>query len=163
MVFEIIPGLLLSAQDEPALGATHALRVWDAASDKAGTCNFNGVELDVYLPEDEKRRSSDAATVDTIQKSVFFIRDVLSANISGCPDLPEEPPPAEDSEDEACQDKSRIRVRLRRSDPDEKWGMKWHANIFKKQHQLVVEDVVEGSILDYWNCLQPEGRRIDYG
>jgi len=71
---------------------------------------------------------------------------------------------AGESSDEEGGSSQGIRLRFRASrSEEEKWGMKWHANIFKQSQRLMVDEVVEGSPIDRWNARQPLNRRIDYG
>eukprot|EP00927_Polykrikos_kofoidii_P009380 TRINITY_DN13913_c0_g1_i1.p1 TRINITY_DN13913_c0_g1~~TRINITY_DN13913_c0_g1_i1.p1 ORF type:complete len:552 (-),score=79.38 TRINITY_DN13913_c0_g1_i1:168-1823(-) len=56
----------------------------------------------------------------------------------------------------------RLRVRVTRTS-DEKWGVKWHKNIFKQSQRLVVDEVAEGSVLADWNAHQSPCRQVGYG
>ncbi|CAK0833419.1 unnamed protein product, partial [Prorocentrum cordatum] len=56
----------------------------------------------------------------------------------------------------------RLRLRLHRSG-DDRWGLKWHQDLFKKASRFVVDDVVEDTAVARWNAAQPAGRRVRYG
>eukprot|EP00439_Symbiodinium_sp_Y106_P039677 s5015_g4.t2 len=71
--------------------------------------------------------------------------------------------PGDSSEEEGgSQEGIRLRVRLRR-EGDDKWGIKWHKQMFKSSHRLVVDEVVERSLIDRWNECQPAGLQVRYG
>ncbi|CAE7282329.1 Dusp12 [Symbiodinium sp. CCMP2456] len=74
--------------------------------------------------------------------------------------------PGDSSEEEGGSQEGaggiRLRVRLRR-EGDDKWGIKWHKQMFKSSHRLVVDEVVEGSLIDRWNECQPAGLQVRYG
>ena len=71
--------------------------------------------------------------------------------------------PGESSEEEGGgQEGIRLRVRLQR-EGDDKWGIKWHKQMFKSSHRLVVDEVVEGSLIDRWNACQPPNLQVRYG
>jgi len=73
---------------------------------------------------------------------------------------------AADSESETLSDNNRpqrLRLRLSRPSAEVKWGVKWHAQVFKRQRHLVVDDIAEGSPFDIWNGSQATGRRVRYG
>jgi len=71
--------------------------------------------------------------------------------------------PGESSDEEGGSSNGiRLRVRVSRS-ADEKWGITWHAGIFKSQQKLVVKDIAEGSVLARWNEGRPERKQLDYG
>eukprot|EP00439_Symbiodinium_sp_Y106_P040245 s5015_g4.t3 len=42
-------------------------------------------------------------------------------------------------------------------------GIKWHKQMFKSSHRLVVDEVVERSLIDRWNECQPAGLQVRYG
>jgi len=56
----------------------------------------------------------------------------------------------------------RIRTRVARK-PDEKWGLMWHANIFKMSQRLVVKEIAENSAIARWNMRQSDHLRVGYG
>jgi hypothetical protein len=56
----------------------------------------------------------------------------------------------------------RLRVRVSRGE-SEKWGITWHANIFKMSQRLVVKEIAEGSVLAKWNEDKPERIQVSYG
>ncbi|CAJ1374541.1 unnamed protein product [Effrenium voratum] len=70
--------------------------------------------------------------------------------------------PGDSSEEEGGSSEGiRLRVRLRRE--DDKWGIKWHKQVFKSSHRLVVDEIVEGSPIDRWNASQPPALQVRYG
>eukprot|EP00929_Paragymnodinium_shiwhaense_P042810 TRINITY_DN22095_c0_g1_i1.p1 TRINITY_DN22095_c0_g1~~TRINITY_DN22095_c0_g1_i1.p1 ORF type:complete len:860 (+),score=239.54 TRINITY_DN22095_c0_g1_i1:74-2581(+) len=56
----------------------------------------------------------------------------------------------------------RLRVRVTR-EASEKWGVKWHKNIFKMSNRLIVDEVAEKSVLGAWNARHPEQFQVGYG
>lgn len=71
--------------------------------------------------------------------------------------------PAESSEEEGGSIEGvRLRVRVSRS-VNEKWGVKWHKDMFKKWHRFVVDDIAEDGIIARWNELQPPSKQVRYG
>jgi len=70
--------------------------------------------------------------------------------------------PGDSSDEEGGSSEGiRLRVRLRRQ--DDKWGIKWHKQMFKSSHRLVVDEIAAGSPIDQWNLSQPEGLQVKYG
>lgn len=71
--------------------------------------------------------------------------------------------PGDSSDEEGgSSDGIRLRVRVSRG-PDERWGINWHKNIFKVSHKLVVDEIIEGSIIGQWNSCQAENLQLQYG
>lgn len=97
---------------------------------------------------------------ETLGHGAEVLRKAL-LNATRVPATDAEPGDSSD-EDGGSNEGIRLRVRVRRSE-EEKLGVKWHANIFKSSQRLVVDDVVEGSLLDRWNARQPSQRRVRYG
>lgn len=72
--------------------------------------------------------------------------------------------PGESSEEEGgSSGGTRMRVRISRAVSDERWGISWHKDLFKKTHRLVVDEVVEGSLMARWNATQPLSLQVRYG
>lgn len=86
---------------------------------------------------------------------------VVESGLSPLSVVDEEPGESSDEEGGSA-DGIRLRVRVAR-ESSEKWGITWHANIFKVSHRLVVKDIAEDSVLAKWNEGRPERQQVGYG
>jgi len=115
--------------------------------------------------EDEPEESCVCARVapnaESLTETVSKLQEVLLAAqhaASQCYDVE----PGDSSDEEGGSSEGiRLRVRLRRQ--DDKWGIKWHKQMFKSSHRLVVDEIAAGSPIDQWNLSQPEGLQVKYG
>jgi len=159
---------------------THILTVSDSVESSAEEQVPTGTQKEPksffadFKCEAEGRLKSAPEIAAVLQECVEFIKELDQAETTsagscasgGSRIVNTIEPPAEDSEDDEIDEEgktSRLRLRLSRSSKEQKWGVKWHANMYKKSHLLVVDDVVEGSALDMWNQHQDPGRQIRYG
>lgn len=65
---------------------------------------------------------------------------------------------------EEAEEGYRVTVRLKRGSTSIKWGLNWHEGLFKSTKKLVVDDVVENTVMDKWNQTRyDKGWQIVYG
>lgn len=125
------------------------------------------------LPESARRWPCEAVSVELggqslsqrlVEGAEQLQRAVtLAAASDSAPDVVPDTEPGDSTDSEAdASVGTRMRLRLRRSG-DERWGIKWHQEMFKKSNRFVVDDVTEDSAVARWNGSQPSHAQVRYG
>ncbi|CAK9012912.1 Dual specificity protein phosphatase 12, partial [Durusdinium trenchii] len=106
-------------------------------------------------------RARVAPNAESLKQSAQVLQEVLvAAQLAANQSYDVEP--GDSSDEEGGSDEGiRLRVRLRRE--EDKWGIKWHQQMFKSSRRLVVDEIAEGSPIDRWNASQPQGLQVRYG
>lgn len=90
-------------------------------------------------PEESCLRARVAPNRETLKGIAETIQEVLLAAQEAASQSYDVDPG--ESSDEGGSEGIRLRVRLQRSSED-KWGIKWHKQMFKSSHRLVVDEIV---------------------
>lgn len=140
-----------TASDACALRGAGVIRVVHFGQELPTDC---GLPVTVAAPAD--------ASCDGLEIAAQRLLEVLAETLE--PSKPRfDTFPGDSSDEEGGSNQGvRMRVRVKR-EPEGKWGIKWHKDIFKKSQRLVVDEITEGSIMDQWNACQPPTLQVRYG
>lgn len=113
-------------------------------------------------PESSEYRARVAPNKESLKGIAETLQEVLLAAQEAASQSYDVDPGESSDEEGGSSEGLRLRVRLQRCS-DDKWGIKWHKQMFKSSHRLVVDEIAPGSPLDRWNASQPEGLQVKYG
>lgn len=142
--------------DTVCVGRTSA----DAAADvcTADVYSHNTTQLDAKTLSQQLAEAAGLLEVALATASSSAVGTAEASPSAARDDLPEE----SSDEEGGSSDGTRLRVRVSRSD-NEKWGITWHANIFKSSQRLVVKEIADDSVFARWNADRPERLQVSYG
>lgn len=106
-------------------------------------------------------------SLEELEQVALTVQEVLAGTRAPASSSSAPPPydvaPGDSSDEEGgSREGIRLRVRLTRT-AAEKWGFKWHKTIFQKSQRLVIDEIVDGSLMAKWNECQPEALQVRYG
>eukprot|EP00435_Cladocopium_sp_Y103_P021771 s69_g5.t1 len=113
-------------------------------------------------PEESCIRARVAPNKESLKDIAERLQEVLLAAQEAASQSYDVDPGESSDEEGGSSEGIRLRVRLQRCS-DDKWGIKWHKQMFKSSHRLVVDEIAPGSPLDRWNASQPQGLQVKYG
>mmetsp|Transcript_50036 Transcript_50036/g.88182 ORF Transcript_50036/g.88182 Transcript_50036/m.88182 type:complete len:530 (+) Transcript_50036:55-1644(+) len=143
-----------SSSDRNAIAAEGIAGSMDAEAHPAGGLTLNPLS---------QQLAGAARLLDEALAAASSSVDVASTPSTAEASVAYDDLPGESSDEEGgSSEGTRLRVRVSRIG-DQKWGITWHANIFKMSQRLVVKEIADDSVMAHWNAGRAEHLQVGYG